>query len=75
MNAFLYSSELDSGGYPDECPFNTSRAGRTRDAVISMGLLDGDNKEVAPISASRESLSKFHLFLSLRLMYDSRDHE
>ncbi len=60
MNAFLYSSELDSGGYPDECPFNTSRAGRTREAVISMGLLDGDNKEVAPISASRESLSKFH---------------
>ncbi len=60
MKAFIYSSELDAGGYPDECPFNTARAGKTRDAVSSMGLLDGDLREIAPISASRVALEKFH---------------
>jgi len=62
LNAvFLHSPELDKGGYPDECPFNTRRAGKMRNTIYTMGLLGGKRrKEVPPERAARSELEKFH---------------
>jgi acetoin utilization protein AcuC len=61
MKAFVYSEALDRGGYPRECPFNTSRAGMTHRTLLRTGLLDGeDRRVVAPEPASRELLERFH---------------
>jgi acetoin utilization protein AcuC len=58
---FIHSSELNSEGYPEACPFKSHRAGITRDIALSMGLLSGQNKsEISPCSASRPDLEKFH---------------
>ena len=58
---FIYSDELNHNGYPEECPFNTSRASRTMQTVDSMGLLSGDDREVvAPRRAERVDLEAFH---------------
>jgi acetoin utilization protein AcuC len=59
--AFLYSTKLEEHPYPKGHPFNTYRAKKTRDIVISMGLLDGENNiEVPPEPAERIVLKKFH---------------
>jgi acetoin utilization protein AcuC len=59
--AFLHSAELDQYSYPPECPFNSSRAGKTRAALRSMGLLGGPGqRELAPRPAGREVLETFH---------------
>jgi hypothetical protein len=48
-SVFLYSPDWDTINYPRECPFDTSRAGKTRAALFSMGLLSGKQiKEVKP---------------------------
>ena len=58
---FIYGEALERGGYPDECPFDTRRAGRARAAAASMGLLDGaDRAETAPVPLSRRELERFH---------------
>ena len=59
--AFIHGSELDTGGYPESCPFNSSRAGRTRETLQSMGLLVvSDRMEVAPGPLSRAEVERFH---------------
>jgi acetoin utilization protein AcuC len=59
--AFIYSAELEQGGYPEACPFNTHRAGKTRETARSMGLLSGsDRMEVAPDRVARDELECFH---------------
>ena len=59
--AFIHSPELDTGGYPDACPFNTSRAGRTLAKVQEFDLLDGaDRTLVEPRRLSRPELEVFH---------------
>lgn len=61
MKAFIHTSELDTGGYPDACPFNTRRAGKTRHTIIGMGLLDGkETVEIAPQPLTEQELQKFH---------------
>ncbi len=61
VSAFIYSPDLEKGGYPESCPFNTHRAGRTREIVRKMHLLDGpDRIEVPPQSLSEEELRNFH---------------
>lgn len=58
---FLHSSDLDDIPYPPDCPFNSSRAGRTRETLLSMGLLNGPGRrEVAPTPLSRRQLLDFH---------------
>jgi len=58
---FLYSPELEHGGYPPQCPFDSSRPGRTRQTIVSMGLLSKpDRAEVAPQRADRATLTRFH---------------
>ncbi len=59
--AFIYSSELQKYRYPPEHPFNTVRTEKVRETVNSMGLLSGSGvSEVAPESAERIVLKKFH---------------
>jgi acetoin utilization protein AcuC len=62
LNAvFLYSPEWDSINYPQECPFDTSRAGKTRTTLFPMGLLSGTHiKEIRPIKATTAELERFH---------------
>jgi acetoin utilization protein AcuC len=58
---FLYSEELERYAYPDECPFNSRRAGLTRQRLLSMGLLSGsDRGVVAPRALARSELERFH---------------
>ncbi|MCK4761999.1 MAG: acetoin utilization protein AcuC [Candidatus Aminicenantes bacterium] len=58
---FLYSPEWDEVKYPQDCPFDTGRAGKTRNTIRSMGLLGGSrNKEIEPVIATRAELEKFH---------------
>ncbi len=54
---FLYSPELAGLKYPSDCPFQTSRAVRTRERLLSFGLLQN---EVAPRSAIRAEAEWFH---------------
>lgn len=59
--SLVHSHDLDVSGYPQECPFNTHRAGKARDIIRSMGLLDGDDVyETAPIVATRDEIEQFH---------------
>ena len=59
--AFIYSPDFEKYHYPPDCPFNISRAGKTRKILNSMGLLTGKNKfEAVPESADRLTLKKFH---------------
>jgi acetoin utilization protein AcuC len=59
--AFIHSKQLELYPYPPDCPFNTSRAGKVRDILNSMGLLSGPGiSEVAPEAAERVVLKKFH---------------
>jgi acetoin utilization protein AcuC len=60
-SAFIHSPELEKFHYPVDVPFNTDRAGQVRKILNSMGLLSGDGRsEVAPVSADRLTLKKFH---------------
>ena len=62
MAAFIYSTEMERYHYPDECPFNTRRAGLTRARCDSMGLLDGsDRVEVEPVMATRSEAEWYHV--------------
>ena len=59
--AFIHSPQLEKYHYPPDCPFNITRAGKTRKILDSMGLLTGENRgEVAPQPADRIVLKKFH---------------
>lgn len=58
---FIHSSQLEKYPYPADCPFNTSRAGKVRKVINSMGLLSGpDRQQTAPKPADRIVLKKFH---------------
>jgi acetoin utilization protein AcuC len=58
---FVYTPELERGGYPDVCPFNSHRAGKTRERILAMGLLDGDGRrEAPPTPLERADLERFH---------------
>lgn len=58
---FLYTDELERFRYPESNPLNTSRAGKTRAIVRSLGLLPGqDVSELAFEPAGRNVLERFH---------------
>lgn len=60
-SVFIHSQQLEQFTYPPDCPFNVSRAGRTRRVLDSMGLLDGGGRsEMVPEPAERIVLKKFH---------------
>lgn len=59
---FIHSPELEQYPYPETCPFKTSRAGRVRTMLDSMGLLTGPDKaEAAPRPATFEEMARFHI--------------
>jgi len=58
---FLHSPEFDQIPYPPACPFDSSRAGRTRQTILAMGLLGGPSRaERAPVAATRAELAAYH---------------
>lgn len=58
---FIHSEELEKYHYPEDCPFKTERAARTRRILYTMGLLWGETtREAAPVPAPRTVLKKFH---------------
>lgn len=60
-SVFIHSQELEQYHYPEDSPFKTERAGRTRRVLYTMGLLYGDGiREVPPKPADRRTLKKFH---------------
>jgi len=66
---FIYSESFEGYHYPADCPFNTTRAGKARKILDSMGLLTGDGRgEVAPVAAERVVLKKFHSARYLRAL-------
>jgi len=68
-SAFIHSQEIEEYRYPEDSPFKTERAGRTRHILYTMGLLYGDNlREVAPKPADRKTLKKFHTARYLHAM-------
>ncbi len=59
--AFIFSPELAALNYPPDCPFDTSRAAKTRERLHSFGLLHNHHqREVAAAPASRAALEQFH---------------
>lgn len=57
----LHSEGLDRLGYPAECPFNTSRAGKLKKMLDSMNLFgDGAFCVDAFTAAGRHRLERFH---------------
>jgi acetoin utilization protein AcuC len=60
-SVFIHSAELEKLSYPPGCPFNAQRAGKTRDLLISLGLLGkNDIRVIAPKPATRVELEIFH---------------
>jgi acetoin utilization protein AcuC len=58
---FLFSPIWDQINYPKDCPFDTSRAGKTRTTLKSMGILGGSQqREVEPQKATRAEMERFH---------------
>lgn len=58
---FIHSEEIEKYRYPEDCPFKTERAERTRRTLYTMGLLWGEaTREVPPEPAPRTVLKKFH---------------
>ncbi len=71
---FIYSRELEKYPYPAESPFNTTRAGRTREVINSMRLLGAENiSETAQEPADRVTLKKFHTARYLHALKASND--
>jgi len=61
QHALIHSPELDQGGYPEACPFDTTRAGRALQTIDSMSLLSGPDRRVVPAVALTEAeLAQFH---------------
>ena len=59
--AFLHSDEIEKFSYPEESPFKTERAGKTKKILSSMGLLGGaDVALVPPVAASLEDMRMLH---------------
>lgn len=71
-SVFIHSPLLDRLSYPPISPLNTTRAGKTRDIVNSLGLLAGEGRaEVEPVPADRLILEKFHSARYLRALKDA----
>ena len=68
--SLIYSDSLATGGYPDDCPLDSARAGRTVEIIQSLGLLNYQHcSMIAPEPASRESMERFHVPEYLDALY------
>ncbi|MEE4605892.1 MAG: hypothetical protein V2J65_31745 [Desulfobacteraceae bacterium] len=58
---FIHSQELEKYSYPPDSMFDTQRAAKTRELLISLGLLEGKyGRESAPVPATISELRNFH---------------
>ena len=58
---FIYSQELEKYSYPPDSMFVTQRAAKTRELLMSLGLLDGKcGRESTPVRATKSELKNFH---------------
>ena len=58
---FIHSQELEKYSYPPDSMFVTQRAAKTRELLISLGLLEGKcGRESAPVRATKSELKNFH---------------
>ena len=61
QKVFIYSPELELGGYPAECPFNSKRAGKTLETIKTNGLIHSEDRSVRPAEPlERGLLERFH---------------
>lgn len=68
-SAFIHSPEIEKYNYPEDSPFKTERAGRTRQVLQTMDLLRGEGiREIPPKPADRRTLKKFHTARYLHAM-------
>ena len=50
----MYSQELEKFSYPPDCMFDTQRAAKTRELLISLDLLDGKyGRQSTPVPATK----------------------
>jgi acetoin utilization protein AcuC len=58
---FIFDEALNKGGYPDGCPFDSGRPGRTAEIISSLGLLHLPGaSQIPPIPLTREQMLTFH---------------
>lgn len=58
---FIYSQVFEKYRYPADSVFDTQRAVRTHELLMSLGLLGADcGTELAPVLATKAELKKFH---------------
>ena len=58
---FIHSQEIEKYSYPPDSMFVTQRAAKTRELLISFGLLEGKyGRESAPVPATISELKNFH---------------
>lgn len=58
---FMHSPRLDEGGFPEDCPFNSRRAGKTKRTIEALGLLNHPNTRLTePNPATFEKMATFH---------------
>jgi len=58
---FIHSQELEKYSYPPDSMFVTQRAAKTRELLISLGLLEGKcGRESVPAPATKSELKNFH---------------
>jgi len=59
--AFIHSAEIEGYHYPQDCPFKTERAQRTKAILSSMGYYTGQGRvEIAPEPAEKDDLLLYH---------------
>jgi len=65
---FIHSQELEKYSYPPDSMFDTRRAAKTRELLISLGLLEGRcGRQSAPVPATNSELKNFHTVKYLKL--------
>ena len=71
---FMHSPQLDDGGYPEECPFNSTRGGKTLETIESLGLLEEPGTRVAaPDAVTLDEALLFHTTAYLDVLAQTSD--
>jgi acetoin utilization protein AcuC len=69
---FIYSQAFEEYRYPPESMFDSQRAVKTRELLVSLGLLNGEcGKESAPVPATIKEMKRFHSTGYLRALQEA----
>jgi acetoin utilization deacetylase AcuC-like enzyme len=67
--AFIHSQEFEKYSYPPDSMFVTQSAAKTRELLISVGLLEGIcGRESAPVPAIKSDLKNSHVAKYLKAL-------